>query len=488
MGAALVAALLALTAWSWWDSRLPAVHGAEQMGVPDLGGGAGSGAHYHGAADPVADRAIPTLVDPRTGPPDVRLTLTARAERLTLADGTTVDGYTIDGTTPGPVLRVRHGDLVEVVLHNEDVAGGTTLHWHGLDVPNAMDGVAGITQDAVRPGASFTYRFEAGQVGPYWYHSHQMSHRQVIGGMFGALVVEPRTAPAQTPDPAQDALMVLHTYPRNPRTVNGTTTAHARHAAEPGSAVRVRVVNTDNAPVPVWVAGSAVRVLAIDGTEVAGPTSFDGERVTVTAGGRADLEVTVPAHGAARVQAPGVSLSVGPDGAEATTAPAPAPLFDPLTYGTPGAAGFDPAAADRHFRYDIGRRPGFLDGRPGWWWTINGGMGRHVPMYMVEEGDVVRMTVSNHSGEVHPMHLHGHHLLVLSRDGRPATGSPWWVDSLNVEHGESYEVAFVADDPGIWMDHCHNLPHAREGLMTHLMYAGVGTPYLLGRDSGNVPE
>ena len=115
-------------------------------------------------------------------------------------------------------------------------------------------------------------------------------------------------------------------------------------------------------------------------------------------------------------------------------------------------------------------------------------MGRHVPMYMVEEGDVVRMTVSNHSGEVHPMHLHGHHLLVLSRDGRPATGSPWWVDSLNVEHGESYEVAFVADNPGIWMDHCHNLPHAREGLMTHLMYAGVGTPYLLGRDPGNVPE
>ena len=84
--------------------------------------------------------------------------------------------------------------------------------------------------------------------------------------------------------------------------------------------------------------------------------------------------------------------------------------------------------------------------------------------------------------------LHGHHVTVLARDGVPATGSPWRVDSLNVRDGETWEVGFVADNPGIWMDHCHNLPHAREGLMTHLMYEGVSTPYLLGRGSGNEPE
>src|SRR5680860_1792395 len=76
---------------------------------------------------------------------------------------------------------------------------------------------------------------------------------------------------------------------------------------------------------------------------------------------------------------------------------------------------------------------------------------------------------------VHPMHLHGHHALILSRDGKPATGSPWWVDSLNVADGETYEIAFVADNPGIWMDHCHNLRHAAEGLVAHLMYAGYNT-------------
>lgn len=86
------------------------------------------------------------------------------------------------------------------------------------------------------------------------------------------------------------------------------------------------------------------------------------------------------------------------------------------------------------------------------------------------------------------MHLHGHHVLVLSRNGVPATGTPWWVDSLNVEQGESYEVAFMADNPGIWMDHCHNLPHAQQGLVAHLMYAGYTTPFVLGGDHANVPE
>ena len=160
--------------------------------------------------------------------------------------------------------------------------------------------------------------------------------------------------------------------------------------------------------------------------------------------------------------------------------------LDLLDYGTPAALGFDPAAADRSFEYVIGRAPGFVDGWPGLWWTVNGHMYPDVPMYVVAEGDVVRMRVENRSGELHPMHLHGHHAVVLARDGVPATGSPWWVDSLDVGDGESYDIAFVADNPGIWMDHCHNLPHAAEGLVAHLMYEGVTVPYRVG--GVNEPE
>jgi len=96
--------------------------------------------------------------------------------------------------------------------------------------------------------------------------------------------------------------------------------------------------------------------------------------------------------------------------------------------------------------------------------------------------------LSNHSGDAHPMHLHGHHAVVLARNGVPATGSPWWVDSLTVGNGETYDVTFVADNPGIWMDHCHNLVHAAEGLLAHLMYAGVTTPFVIGGHADNDPE
>jgi FtsP/CotA-like multicopper oxidase with cupredoxin domain len=161
---------------------------------------------------------------------------------------------------------------------------------------------------------------------------------------------------------------------------------------------------------------------------------------------------------------------------------------DLLSYGTPAPTGLDPARADRRFEMRLGRRPGFLDGKPGLWWTTNGRLFPDVPMYLVREGDVAVMTISNSSGDSHPMHLHGHHVLVLSRDGEPATGSPWWTDSLDVEDGQTYEIAFRAENPGIWMDHCHNLPHAVEGMVVHLMYEGYTTPYLVGGEADNEPE
>jgi plastocyanin len=110
------------------------------------------------------------------------------------------------------------------------------------------------------------------------------------------------------------------------------------------------------------------------------------------------------------------------------------------------------------------------------------------PMQMVREGDLMKTTFVNRSFMDHPMHLHGHHVLVLSRNGEPVSGSPWWADTLNVAPGESYEVAFRADNPGIWMDHCHTLDHAAEGMTMHLGYEGVTTPFEAGRATGNRPE
>jgi FtsP/CotA-like multicopper oxidase with cupredoxin domain len=331
-------------------------------------------------------------------------------------------------------------------------------------------------------GRRFVYRFVVRQAGTFWYHSHQVSHEQVAGGLFGALVV----APAR--DAGPDVVALTHLY-NGIRTINGQE-GDVRVTAAPGSSARVRVVNTDNGPMPVWTVGAAPRLVAVDGTDLHGPTPIERAAVLVTSGGRADLEVTLPADGRpVRVQLGGsASIVLGSRDFAVAPASRPAATLDLLSYGTPAPLAFAADRPDRTFRYEIGRRPGFIDGRPGYFWTVNGHLYPDVPMFVVAEGDVVRMTIVNDSGEVHPMHLHGHHAVVRSRNGVPATGSPWWFDSLNVADGEAYDVAFVADNPGIWVDHCHNLPHAGDGLIAHLMYEGATTPYAIGGAARNRPE
>ncbi|MFC4946134.1 multicopper oxidase family protein [Pseudonocardia sp. GCM10023141] len=475
--------VLAPLGWFWQQSLLPRSYSVMDMGYLDHGGGPAAAMTGHGMAPmpmPMPTRSVTDLTA-APGVPDVDLTLTARAGPIDLGNGRTVDGYTLNGTSPGPVIRAQQGDLVHVRLRNESVPGGITLHWHGVDVPNADDGVAGVTQDAVPVGGEFDYRFVAAQAGTFWYHSHQLAHEQVQRGLLGALVITPRGGTGA----GADALLLSHVY-AGTATINGRPGAVAFPAA-PGTRVRVRVIDTDNGATPVWVSGAAFRVVAVDGAEIGGATPVQDTAVLVTAGGRADLEIDMPADGAGvRVEIGGAALVLGSGPVRAL--PRPPRTLDMLTYGAPAALPFDPATAQRRFDYVIGRGPGFLDGLPGLWWTVNGHLFPDVPMFVVAAGDLVVMHIANDSGEAHPMHLHGHHAVVLARDGVRATGAPWWVDSLDVENGRSYDVAFVADNPGIWMDHCHNLPHAADGLVALLMYEGITTPFRVGGGSANAPE
>ena len=480
-----------------WSSTL-----LGEYSVMDMGGGhSGAGDHghdghaEHGAGGAGASAASGTggatgevdvtalTADPER-PADVRVELVARQGTIDVPGGRAVEGYTVNGTSPGPEIRARQGDLVEVEFVNESVAAGATLHWHGIDVPNAADGVAGITQDAVPVGGRHVYRFEATDAGTYWYHSHQVSHEQVLRGLLGAIVIDPAEPPAISAD--VDVTALLHVY-GGQHTLNGR--ADDEHvAAEPGSIVRVRVINSDQGTAAVWSA-APFRVLAIDGHEVNGPTEVEDRRLLIPAGGRADVAVQAPSRGAVGLHVGGArSIVVGDPAASAPKAPQPSETLDLLDYGDPAPLGLDTTSPDRSFDYVIARRFGLIDGRPGNFWTINGRMFPDVPMFHVSEGDVVVMRIVNDSGDVHPMHLHGHHVVVLSRDGVAASGSPWWVDSLDVRPGESYEIAFVADNPGIWSDHCHTLPHAVDGLVAHVMYDGVTTPFTINGEAGNLPE
>jgi FtsP/CotA-like multicopper oxidase with cupredoxin domain len=467
--------ILAPLAWLWQSSLVGSSYSVMGMGSLDYGGGPVDG-HAHGSTD----RSITDLVGDSARKADVGVDLVAEQQNLAIG-GRSVPGYTLNGTSPGPTITARQGQLIEVHLRNASVRAGVTLHWHGYDVPAAMDGVAGVTQDELPIGGEFTYRFVANQIGTYWYHSHQVSNPQVIGGLFGTLIVLPKTRDSEP----VDVVATAHTY-EGMKTINGVA-GDLLVPANPRQRVRIRVINTDNGPIETW-ADAPFRVLATDGYNVNVPTDVTDRSVTVTAGGRADLGITMPRDGrGVRVQvSKGTAVILG---AEAPAAPPqPATALDLLGYGSPTALSFDPAKPDRRFEYSIGRRPGFVRGRPGLWWSINGHLYPHVPMYVVREGDVVTMHIDNHSGEVHPMHLHGHHAVVLARNGVAATGSPWWVDSLNVLEGETYDIAFVATNPGIWLDHCHHLKHAADGMVAHLMYQGVTTPYRIGGTADNRPE
>lgn len=475
--ALVAAAVLVLPiGWLWQQSLTPSAYSVMDMGYVELGSGAPLPDRPHHGPGGHGTVSVADLTEHRRGKPGVQVTLTARSESITVG-GHRMAGYTLNGSTPGPSIVATEGDLVEVTLRNANISDGTTLHWHGLDVPNAVDGVAGVTQDAVQPGQQHTYRFVADQVGTYWFHSHQLSHDQVIGGLFGSIVVMPKAGIAQD----HDVTAVAHTY-RGNRTLNGRTTDQPV-AAQPGDTVRVRIINTDNGTLSAW-ASVPYRVVAVDGYDLNRPTPVSDQRLSIPAGGRADVEVTVPRGPAARVQiGASTALVIGAGPAPARPAQ-PTHALDLLTYGK--SDGKPVARADRTFEYVIGRRAGFLDGSPGIWWTVNGHMYPNIPMYMVREGEDVRFRIVNDSADSHPMHLHGHHARLLDVDGRAARGSAIWLDSVDVKPGQRVDLQFRADNPGVWMDHCHNLSHASEGLVAHLMYEGVTTPYRVG--DRNQPE
>lgn len=462
-------------------------------------GGAGAGAvHQHG--DPTGHGAgtvsVAVLTGPRAGAPDRRFALTAESETVRLASGASADIWSFNGELPGPELRVKQGELVEVELANKNIERGVTLHWHGVDVPNAEDGVAGVTQDAVMPGQSHTYRFVAEDAGTYWYHSHQTSSESVRKGLFGALIVEPSNPPQ--PD-SEDWTVVAHTW----ETTNGSVLALGssdqleRRTLRPGTPVRLRLINTENWPMTFTLGGTPFQVAAIDGTDLNEPTDLaENTQLQLAAGGRYDVTFTMPASTVrlfARVpefnmEAAGLLIDAE-GGTDEMPVSREGPAFDPSHYGKPKETPFGPGSAfDRSFTLIFDNKLGFFDGSFHLLWTINGNVIPNTPMLMVQEGDLVKTTFVNRSLLDHPMHLHGHHMLVLSRNGKSITGSPWWTDTLNVAPGEVYEVAFRADNPGLWMDHCHNLDHAKVGMVLHLAYEGITTPFETGSATLNMPE
>jgi len=463
--------------------------------------------HEHGSDLPNAPEPI-SIERLRLGETDVPLkTYTLTAGVITRPGLPDQWGY--NGNVPGPELRVNQGDHVRVTLVN-NLPVATSIHWHGISVPNNADGVAGVTQDAVQPGQSYTYDFLVPEPGTYWYHSHQDTSNQIPRGLLGALIVEPENLPHYD----HDYTLMYHDFEPLSRDffpivgkilgaidteailVNGSN-SNTQLSANPGDLVRLRLINATAGehtaygdPLRIIPLGVEYQVVALDGHDLNEPQQISGQILPIGTGQRYDIVFRMPDTGVVKLigkdQTATVTLGQG-----TITTPdlSQLPTFDLTTYGTPAYdALFSRSSFDNTQDFILGNHPGFHDGRFGLNHTINGKEFPSVPMIMVEPGQAVKLHIVNETEEYHPIHIHGHYFTILAKNNVPLSGSPVHLDSILLAPGETWDVAFIADNPGLWMLHCHVLIHAATGMDTMVVYPNISTPYSIGRKSGNTPE
>ena len=410
---------------------------------------------------------------------------------------TPVWGY--DGAVPGPMLRFKRGEELKVRLINE-LPEPTVIHWHGVRVPNAMDGTPHLTQAAVEPGARFDYRFKLPDAGTYWYHAHLFTSEQVERGLYGVLLVE-EPAP---PDVDRDVMLVFDDWRLNPdgslheasfRSMHDAAhlgrvgehlTVNSRPALDvpvrTNERIRLRLLNAANARLlALRLEEHQPVVMAIDG-QPAEPFPARGGRIVLGPGNRVDIFVDArlaPGATAAIVLETGtaqvpIGRLVYEPGAPARPQPRPEPRklpSNPLPerMAFAGALKLDvplEGGAMRMAMREGGREvPGHgLDPRARIW-TMAGqaSSGHHgPPLFTVKRGRTVMLAFPNRTAFPHGMHVHGHHFRLL--DALDDGWKPYWLDTVVVMPDQTVRIAFVADNPGKWMLHCHMLEHAETGM------------------------
>jgi FtsP/CotA-like multicopper oxidase with cupredoxin domain len=410
--------------------------------------------------------------------------------------------WSYNGMVPGPEIRLRQGDHVQITVENR-LDEETTVHWHGLRVPNPMDGVPHLTQQPIAPGETFVYEFDVPDAGTYWYHPHQRSYEQVGRGLYGPLIVEEREPiqvdrdvtwvlddwrllpDAQISDDFGNFMDSSHTgRVGNTVTVNGHIPE--TFPARAGERVRLRLINAANARIfGLELQGHRPIVIALDGQPVE-PHEPAGARVVLGPAMRADLIIDMSG-------APGDRFTVADTfyrGLEyrlldLTYSDEPPlrthPLDAPLRLAANTMPEPEIRAAERHeISFGGGMMGGMtmamMDGRRtdmrammqrGMAWAINGVVASgHVmhPFLTLQRGRSYVLAMRNDTAWHHPMHLHGHAFRVTAREGQP-TRYREWQDTVLMAPRERVEIAFVADNPGMWMFHCHILEHQAAGMM-----------------------
>jgi len=416
-------------------------------------------------------------------------------------EGPKTDVWAYGSKVPGPEIRARQGDFLRVKFEN-GLPQDSTVHWHGIRLPNAMDGVPNLTQKPVKPGESFLYEFRLPDAGTYWYHPHVKSSEQVGRGLYGPLIIE-EPAPPQVDrdvtwvldDWRLDELGAIHDSFSsmgdmshggrlgNVATLNGVNSD--KFSVRAGERLRLRLINSANARgFALNFTGHNPTVIALDGHPVVPYSPVNG-RVELGAGQRADLIIDMAGK-------PGEVFAVDDDYFsrqpyrfldivyDATAPLRDSPLNAPVDLPanplpklmadqakimdlriSGGAMGQMRSA---RFRGEVMDIRDLVD--QGKVWSINGEVfdpNGTSPMFTLRKGTTQRLRFSNDTSWSHPMHLHGHAFKIVARDGIKAEREIW-TDTILLAPDEQVETLFVADNPGDWLLHCHILEHHEAGM------------------------
>jgi len=416
--------------------------------------------------------------------------------------------WTYDGSVPGPVLRVRQGEPVRIVVHNE-LDQDTTIHWHGIRLPIAMDGVPGISQPPIRPGESFVYAFTPPDAGTFWYHPHANTLEQLGRGLAGPLIVEEMEPPpvdreliwmimdwrlganAQI-EPGFGNRMEAAMAGRIGNTVTISGIVPSDEPVLTGERVRVRLINAALARIiALRFEGHRPVVVAVDG-QPCDPHEPANDRLVLGPAMRVDIVLDMQGELGRRYAVVddfydglGYTLTHFAYDTMASGGRRPAdmplrlprnPLPEPdlksaeqrelvLQGGMMGGGGMGDA--------------GDMQGMGRAVWAINGmsmtgdGHAGIAPLAMLQTGRSYILRMRNETAWWHPMHLHGHSFRFLRRNGATIPNSIW-SDTVLMAPRDAVDVAFVADNLGDWMLHCHVTDHQTAGMMAIVRIGDIG--------------
>lgn len=404
---------------------------------------------------------------------------------IPFVDGKKLKVWAYNGRVPGPTIRIRLGETLRVRFTNH-LPQETTIHWHGVRLPNAMDGVPHLTQPPVQPNATFVYEFTPKDAGTYWFHPHVRASEQVERGLYGVLIVEDAVPPPYS----RDIVWVLDDWRLDPTgqiaaqfntrhdlamdgrwgnviTINSQTQTVLK--VQPGERIRLRLLNTANGRIFKPNFGDLdATIIAVDGNYLRAPIAANSTDFELAPGNRLDLDLVFNRSTSAAMQLTDVLSPARPNVLatfEFDGAPIAPPAFEaPRNAGVPHWS--TALSAPSAHNFVLGARSGGVFGIE---WTIDdqafaGHQHTMAPLATLPVHAFARLHFTNTSARTHPIHTHGMFFKLLARDG-VTVDEPFFRDTIIVHPREELDIGVVPLDVGTWMMHCHILEHAEAGMM-----------------------